>query len=122
MVTVFSGYSTLLQLRRQKNLKFPLLLIDFKVIAKRTGFRRNKKKKRITFNSSFQFNLSIFLDAYMKLQIDCHKKVGKFNLQCEKSPLCLKQTEAFSFKPPEYKLLTVVGVNCFALNEPSRAA
>lgn len=44
MVTVFSGYSTLLQLRRQKNLKFPLLLIDFKVIAKRTGFRRNKKK------------------------------------------------------------------------------
>ena len=58
----------------------------------------------------------------MKLQIDCHKKVGKFNLRWEKSPFCLKQTEAFSFKPPEYKLLTVVGVNCFALNEPSGAA
>lgn len=98
MVTVFSGYSTLLQLRRRKNWKFPLL-IDFKVIAKRTGFQRTR-------NSSFQTNLSIFLDAYMKLQIDCHKKVGKFNLRWEKSPFCLKQTEAFSFKPPEYKLLT----------------
>ena len=32
MVTVFSDYSTLLQLRRRKNGKFPLPLIDFKVI------------------------------------------------------------------------------------------
>lgn len=95
MVTVFSGYSTLLQLRRRKNWNFHSFLSISKLLLNVQAFKEIKKKKRITFNSSFQTNLSIFLDAYMKLQIDCHKKVGKFNLRWEKSPFCLKTNWSF---------------------------